>query len=160
MKYNNFLEYYTKHEKLEYNFSGYFAHTPSYAQFDFEGKSLIEKINSVLERADNFQKMVVKIYYWEPDVQMCAFVQGFGEEINVIKSYKGRKLPGVGVVYLRRPNIPFLKTVLLCHYNNDFSLNPQLEIMPYCLVDTGCSYLVFELYDDRGYNLYEISYGR
>lgn len=160
MKYNNWGDYYTKHEKLEYNFSGYFTNTPPYIQYSFEGMVLIDKINIIIEQVKDLQNMVVKIYYWEPDAQMDIFIHGFGEELKTIKSYKGKKLPGVGVVYLKQPNIPFLKTLLLCHYNNDFSRNPQLEIMPYYLVDTGGSYSVFELYDDRGYNLYKINYER
>lgn len=156
MQYDDFWKYYTSQTKLDYNFTIFFKQTPPYIQYDIEKMNIMEKIDNIIDQLNDFQKMVIKIYFWEPDDQMRFFTRGLGGEMEILKSYLGKKTPGVGIVYQTELNAAFLRTLLLCHFNKDFSRNPQLEIMPYCLVDNGSSYLVFELYDDRGYNIYNI----
>ena len=156
MKYNNFREYYLNQKKLDYFFINFFEGTPPYIQFDFERMDTLEKINDIIGQVKDYKEIVFKIFFWEPDNQMLYFVSGFGEKLEIIKSYSGKTTPGVGFVSQKQLNNSFFRTLLLCHYNKDFSRNPQLEIMPYCLVEREDSYQVFELYDDRGYNLFDI----
>lgn len=158
MKYNTFYDYYIHQKKMDYNFTEFFKDTPPYVQYDFEGMNLLDKIDVLANQIKGLFNIVFKIYFWESDDQMCCFANGLGENMEILKSYRGKKIPGVGIIYQTALDIPFLRTLLLCHFNKDHSRDPQLEIMPYCLGDDGSSYLVFELYDDRGYNLYTISH--
>lgn len=115
--------------------------------FGFEDKmKIIENYFS------NMTKVSLKLFFWENYSSLYNYILGFDiENIELLRDYKGKKLPGILSVNLYTYNKFFIKNLLLCHFNSDFAVNPKLMIHPHFLIECeNNSINILDIYDDRG----------
>jgi hypothetical protein len=68
--------------------------------------------------------------------------------------YRNGKRPGK--IVLKEVNIDFnfLQNILVSHFNYELALEPSVNIRPQILIRTSKYSIVFDIYDDRGVDVY------
>lgn len=117
----------------------------------FESASFIEKIKIIEPYLKKHEKIVLKLFFWENYDCLYTYMSTLGiTNIVLIKAYKGRNLPGIVLINLDKYNEIFIRNLLLCHFNYDFSIHPNLNIHPHFLIKNNQSITILDIYDDRG----------
>ena len=98
------------------------------------------------------RKVSLKLFFWETYSSLYNYISSFDiEKIELQRDYKGKKTPGILSVNLYTFNKFFIRTLLLCHFNSDFAVNPKLMIHPHFLIEyENNSIYILDVYDDRG----------
>jgi hypothetical protein len=79
------------------------------------------------------------------------------KNIELIKDYKGRTLPGILLIDIDKYNKTFIRNLLLCHFNSDFSIDPNLSIHPHFFIEYyNTNVTILDIYDDRGMYVFNL----
>lgn len=117
----------------------------------FENLLFNEKMKKIERFFDKSNNIVLKIFFWERYNNFQQYLLNFEiEDVELIKNYKGKNLPGIVIIHFDHYNKVFFHNLLLCHFNSDFSINPKLNIHPHFLIKHSNSITILDIYDDRG----------
>jgi len=152
MKYNNILDYFIFCKKMDIGLSFFRKKNICVERVIFEKSEISEKMTEVERYIENIESIQIKLFYWEQDVSMKMYLSNFDLDFKDIKSYKGRTLPGIILIRMDHYfNKQFIKNLLLCHFNHDFSINPYLSVRPQILIQKNDKKnVILDIYDDRG----------
>ena len=147
-------DYFTNSTFLDVNYNKFYHGKQKYTNCNIESMSYDEKISTIETYFNDSNLIELKLYYWEPDCQIQQYIRIFNYDFISLKSYKGRTIPGVMLIQLKKLDIIFIRNLLFNHFNKDFSRNPYLDIRPYFLIQNQENQIVLEIYDDRGFNVF------
>lgn len=147
-------DYFINSTLLDINYNKFYHGKQEYFNCNIESMSFNDKISTIETYFNDSNLIVLKLYYWESDCQITQYIRNFNYNYVSLKSYKGRTIPGVVLISLRKTDTIFIRNLLFNHFNKDFSRNPFLDIRPYFLVQNQASEIVLEVYDDRGFNVF------
>ena len=124
--------------------------------YSFETISFEEKMNLIEQYLDKQEEIILKVFFGEHHNDFLTYLSVYEpKNIELIKEYKGKSLPGIVNIYCNNYDKIFIRSLLLCHFNNDFSVNPKLKIHPHFLVKSNSSITILDIYDDRGMYVFE-----
>jgi hypothetical protein len=145
----NHIKFYTNNKQP------YLNQTKLYSKLDaciLEDFLFNQKIKVIESYFTDCRKILLKIFFWENYCHFYNYLLNFEiENIELIKDYKGKTLPGIVLIYLDKYDKVFIRNLLLCHFNSDFSINPRLSIHPHFLIEyNNFNITILDVYDDRG----------
>jgi hypothetical protein len=126
--------------------------TDKIERFFLEDLSLIDRIKTIETFFNDNKGIYLKLFFWEKDSNLKNYLYTFNiDNFETIVNYKGRTLPGLLVIKFDEYEKVFVRNLLYCHFNHDFSINPYLCVRPqFFIKDDNFQITVLDIYDDRG----------
>lgn len=127
-------------------------------RFDIEPIGLNKKIEFITRLLFSFKSVLsltYKILFWEKDSVVQKLVKSNKEKTcQFVTSYKNGELPGVLFIDERTIDEAFLNKLLINHFNNEMAKNPSLNMRVQICVNHEEYITLFDIYDDRGFDIY------
>ena len=145
----NYMNFFIKNKKPHLKWTEAYPNSDICILEDF---SFEQKLEIIEPYFSNCSRILLKIFFWEKHNNFCEYLSTFDiKNIELIKHYKGRTLPGILLISFDKYEKIFIRNLLLCHFNSDFSINPKLNIHPHFLIEyDNLNITILDIYDDRG----------
>lgn len=134
------------------------------SRFDIENidhSCKVDFIISFLFSLNNIIAITYKILHWEDDWKIEEFIKsnnlnkGFEKKLP----YKNGKSPGIIFIDDEVLDKTFLIRLLNIHFNYEVALEPSQNLRIQLCVNLDSLIVLFDFYDDRGFDVYFINRG-
>lgn len=127
------------------------------ARFDIQKIQHRAKLNFINDLIDstNAVSITYKILFWEKSCKIIELPL-FGEESKYLirNEYNGGEFPGIVFLDSCKVNKDLLFNLLTNHFNYEQAKDPGLNIRLQIYIEYNCNAQLFDIYDDRGFDLY------
>jgi len=127
-------------------------------RFDIELMELSGKIEFITHLLLSFKSvsgLTYKILFWEKDNVVQNVIEQNNEKvIDIVTSYKDGEIPGVIFIDEGILDITFLSALLTNHFNHEMAKEPSLNLRVQICVNHEDYITLFDIYDDRGFDIY------
>lgn len=131
------------------------------SQFDLEQTRFSRRSTLIISLLQSFiatSGVIYKILFWEKDKTIEEFLKINSPYMaySLITSYKNGKLPGIVFLEGKSIDVKFLKSLLDQQFNYEMAIDPSINIRVQICINDPKVTTVFDIYDDRGFNLFFI----
>jgi hypothetical protein len=132
-------------------------------RFDIEPIELEAKLDFIIHMllsTKSFVSLTYKILFWEEGTRVQSLMKSYkGKTYSTVSSYKNKEQPGVIFIEEKIIDELFIKELLINHFNYEMAKDPSLNLRVQICVDQEDYITLFDIYDDRGFDIYYLSRG-
>lgn len=131
-------------------------------RFDIEDIGLNGKNNFITHLISSLGKissLTYKILFWEKNHVIQTFIQSNKRiEFRISTKYESGKKPGVVFIDENGLDKAFFEVLLTNHFNYEMAEEPSMNIRVQLCVNYENHISIIDIYDDRGGNIYYLSF--